>query len=75
MKGGRYAEALLLALVAKDESVYERIKDEYFATQKDPFVSTVIKKIVDEEHENLIIENAHKNWKEAIAYCLSYSGN
>lgn len=32
MKGGRHAEALLLALVAKDESVYERIKDEYFAS-------------------------------------------
>ena len=37
-------------------------------------MSQVIKKIIDEDHESLIIETAHKNWKEALAYCLSYSG-
>jgi hypothetical protein len=75
MKGGRWAEALLLGLAGKDETTYDRIKDEYFASQKDPFVAQVLKKIVDEDHESLIMESAHKNWKEALAYCLNYSSN
>jgi len=62
-----------LALVADDESVYDRIKEEYFQMQKDPFVQTVLKRIVDEDEEQLVLESANKNWKEALAYCLSYS--
>jgi len=31
LRSGRPAEALLLALAAEDENVYDRIKDEYFA--------------------------------------------
>lgn len=41
--------------------------------QKDPFVQTVLKRIVDEDEEQLVLESANKNWKEALAYCLSYS--
>lgn len=48
---GRPAEALLLAFVADDENLYERIKEEYFAMQKDPFVQTVLKWICDEDEE------------------------
>jgi len=33
----------------------------------------VIKKLVDEEEEELVNDMSHKNWKEALAYCLSYA--
>lgn len=73
LKSGRTSEALLLAMIADDQQVFERIKEDYFALQKDPFVQTVIKRIVDEEEEQLVLESSNKNWKEALAYCLSYS--
>jgi len=73
LKCGRTTEALLLALSAPNDKVFEQIKEEYFANNKDSFVSTIIKSIVDDDIEDLVMDLAQSNWKEAIAYTLSYT--
>lgn len=72
LKCGRPTEALLLALTCKEQSVFEDIKDHFFEQSKDPFITSVIQSLVNEKEDAMIIEMAHKNWKEALAYCLSY---
>ena len=72
-KCGRVAEALLLALQAPNEETFDRIKEDFFLHSKDNFVKTVIKGISDNEIEKLVEELAVSNWKEALAYTLSYT--
>lgn len=73
IKCGRTTEALLLALSAPNEGIFDQIKDEYFAHNKDQFVNNIIKGIVDGEIENLVLDLANNNWKEALAYTLSFT--
>lgn len=73
MKCGRTAEAFLLALSAQNDKVFEQIKEEFFTHNKDNFVTTVIKGIVDHEIDDLVMDLAQNNWKEGIAYALSYT--
>ena len=53
--------------------MFDQIKEEYFAHNKDSFVSTIVKGIVDDEIEELVLDLAQTNWKEALAYTLSYT--
>ena len=71
-KCGRITEALLLALSSNNDSLFEELQDEYFKNHQDPFVSTVIKRIIDEDRSKLTLEVGKSNWKEAVAYTLSY---
>ena len=73
LKWGRTTEALLLALASNNESFIEQIKAEYFTQNKDNFVNTVIKGIVNKETEEMILDLSQTNWKEALAYALSFS--
>lgn len=73
LKCGRTTEALLLALASGNEAFIEQIKAEYFTQNKDSFVSTVIKGIVNKETEEMIMDLAQTNWKEALAYSLSFT--
>ena len=73
MKCGRTTEALLLALSSDSEAVFEDIKEQYFANTKDNFIKTIIKGISDNEVEELVLELAQSNWREALAYTLSYT--
>ena len=49
LKCGRTAEALLLALIANSDEVYDRIKDEFLNNHKDPFISHILKQIINED--------------------------
>lgn len=73
LKCGRTTEALLLALSAPNEQIFDQIKEEYFAHNKDSFVNTVIKGIVDGKVEDLVLDIAQGNWREALAYTLSFT--
>ncbi|CAI2374987.1 unnamed protein product [Moneuplotes crassus] len=73
LKCGRATEALLIALSSDNEEIFEQIKEEYFSSSKDEFIKTVIKGISNNEVEGLIANLSQSNWKEALAYTLSYS--
>jgi hypothetical protein len=62
-----------LALSAPNDKIFEQIKEEFFTNNKDNFVNTVIKGIVDHEIDDLVMDLAQNNWKEGIAYALSYT--
>lgn len=63
----------MLALSSPNEQIFDQIKEEYFSHSKDTFISSIIKGIVDDEIEELVLELAQNNWKEALAYTLSYT--
>lgn len=73
LKCGRSTEALLLALCSNNENVLEQIKEEYFNVNKDKFVTTVIKSLVNGSIKELVLDLAQSNWKEALAYALSFT--
>lgn len=72
MKAGRHAEALLLASSSKDLDLFEKTQQLFFEQNNDPFVTTVIKGIVEEDIDELIFQMAKKSWKEAVLFALSY---
>jgi len=75
LKAGRTAEALLIA-DAGGEELFEKIKDEYFNNiTKDSYVKTCIKSIVNDDFKELVNSASllkNHNWKESLAYILSY---
>ena len=60
-------------MVSNNENVLEQIKEEYFNLHKDQFVNTVIRNIVDGKIRDLVLDLAQTNWKEALAYTLSFT--
>jgi protein transport protein SEC31 len=72
MKCGRYAEAILISLKGGDE-LFLKAKEIFFGINKDNFVKNTVKSIVNDEIDELVTNSTFKNWKEALAYCLSYS--
>ena len=72
-KCGRVTEALLLALSSNNDSLFDELQDQYFKNHQDPFVSTVLKRIVEEDRSKLTLDVGKSNWKEAVVYTLSYS--
>ena len=55
LKCGRTAEALLIAEQG-DEQLYQSIKQQYFALQKDPFIKTVLQSIIEGNYSSLVLE-------------------
>jgi hypothetical protein len=78
LKAGRTTEALLIA-DAGGEELFEKIKEEYFNNvSKDNYVKTCLKSIVNEDFKELINSASlmkNQNWKESLAYILSYVDN
>lgn len=84
LKCGRTAEALLIAEQGS-QSLFEEIKQQYFAMQKDPFIKTVLQAIVDDKGDDLTEEEALKpsshaginfpastTWQESLSYIFAY---
>lgn len=75
LKAGRTAEALLIAEAGGDQ-LFEKIKEEYFVQQKDSYIKLFLRSIVQDDFKELISQQAlhhkHANWKESLAYFLSY---
>jgi hypothetical protein len=75
LKCGRTTEAMLIA-EAGGEKLLERIKEEYFMNCKDSYVKLFLRSIVQEEFKEIISNQALQfkgsNWKESLAYLLSY---
>jgi hypothetical protein len=74
LKAGRTTEALIIA-EAGGEQLFEKIKEEYFNNCcKDPYVKVILRSIVQEEFKELVTLAGGKtaNWKESLAYILSY---
>lgn len=73
---GRTTEALLIA-EAGGSKLFDKIKERFFAENKDSFIQTVIKSIVVDEYEELVSEQIigakpQVAWKESLAYLLAY---
>lgn len=78
LKAGRPAEALLIAFQGGDK-LFDEITQLYYETQKDSYVSNVLRSITDyEKHpiENLLgpLKQGEKNltWIETLAYFYTY---
>lgn len=75
LKAGRTAEALLIA-EAGGKALLDRIKEEYFTQSKDSYVKHFLRSIVQEDFKEIVSSQAlhakGSNWKEMIAYLLSY---
>jgi protein transport protein SEC31 len=79
LKCGRTTEALLIAEQGGADLVNE-IKEKFFEQQKDPFIRTTLKAIVNKDLDSLIEDevlrdsspNKPVNWKETLAYIYAY---
>ena len=79
LKSGRSTEALLIAEAGGSE-LFEQIKEEYFAGQKDMFVKEVIQAICNNDFTSIIDQCMRGsavgpqvcNWKETLAYLIAY---
>ena len=77
LKSGRSTEALLIAEAGGAE-LFESIKKEYFAQQKDTFVKEVILAISSNNFDSIIEQCVSVaptqicSWKETLAYIIAY---
>ncbi len=71
-KCGRTAEALILASFAGDE-LFTKTKEKFLQTHKDPFLQTTFSHVISRNLSNLIDSKAFYEWKEVLAYCVTYS--
>ena len=74
LKCGRVAEALLLAYAKGDEFFKSTIKS-YVTSCNDPFVKNVIRYLVEDQIEDLVLNYSLDEWKECVALCINFPQN
>ena len=74
LKCGRVAEALLLAFAKGGEFFKSTIKS-YVTSCNDPFVKNVIRYLVEDQIEELVLNYSLDEWKECVALCINLSQN
>lgn len=72
LKCGRVAEALLLAY-AKGGDFFKSTIKSYVTSCNDPFVKNVIRYLVEDQIEDLVMNYSLEDWKECVALCNSLS--
>jgi len=72
LKCGRVAEALLLAYSKGGDFFKSTIKS-YVTSSNDPFVKNVIRYLVEDQVEELVLNYSLEDWKECVALCHSLS--
>ena len=72
LKCGRVAEALLLAYAEGGEIFKTTIKS-YVTSSNDPFVKNVIRYLVEDQRDELVLNYSLDDWKECVALCVSLS--
>lgn len=74
LKCGRVAEALLLAYAKGGEFFKSTIKS-YVTSSNDPFVKNVIRYLVEDQIEDLVLNYSLDDWKECVALCINLPTN
>ncbi len=72
LKCGRVAEALLLAYTKGGDFFKSTIKS-YVTSSNDPFVKNVIRYLVDDQIEDLVLNYSLDDWKECVSLFISLS--
>ncbi len=74
LKCGRAAEALILASFAGDE-LFAKTKDRFLQSHKDVFLQSTFTHVISRNLASLIDGKTLHEWKETLAYCVTYSND